>query len=232
MIKTTIYSTQPVPAMGLQSVVSGLDGFEQPAIYPTWDLLLREAVRPAQDHLMIIEMTPAATIDRLANLTKTVPNAKLILWTENIWPEFLAQAIVFGLRGILRKGGSVESYSQCLQTVASGEVWMETEMAELVQSVRRTLLTPRERELLALVAQGLRSKELATRMGLADGTVKVYLSHLYAKVGARNRDQLSLIALKNLAADQSDSRARVTAASNGDPLVMPRYLSVSRVMSD
>jgi DNA-binding NarL/FixJ family response regulator len=232
MIKTTIYSTQPIPAMGLQGFISGLSGFDRPGVCPTWDNLLNEAQQHSPDHLIIIDMTPAATIDRLAGLTKVAMGAKLILWTETIWIEFLSQAIALGLRGILRKGESIEFYSRCLRTVASGEIWMEAQMARMVQSVRRTLLTPRERELVALVAQGLRIKEVASRMGITDGTVKVYLSHLYAKVGASGRYELARIALKNLAADQADSQARVAAASNGVPLVMPRYLSVDCAMTN
>ena len=225
MTKTSVYSNEPILAIGLQYLMSGLDGFEHSAIYPTWEELLVEAARSGPDHLIIIDTTAAATLEKLAILTTTAPAAKLVLWAQTISVEFLSQAVALGVRGILRKGGSAECYAECLRTVDSGKTWMDTLLAGKVHTVQRTQLSRRERELMALLAQGLSNKELAWRMKITNGTVKQYLTHLYHKIGASDRFELALIALRNLAADETD-RSSQNAASNTDHGVMPRYLIV------
>ena len=65
-------------------------------------------------------------------------------------------------------------------------------------SVIATVLTPRERQLTILLMQGLKNKQIAWQMGLSEGTVKVYFSQLFLKVGANDRFELALLVLKNL----------------------------------
>jgi two-component system nitrate/nitrite response regulator NarL len=223
--KTSIYSNEPIFAIGLQYLMSGLDGFEQPAICPTWEELLVEAARSGSNHVIIVDTTAADTLEKLAILTTTAPNARLVLWAQTISVEFLSQAVALGVRGILRKGGSAKCYIECLCTIASGKMWMDTLLARKVHTVKRTQLRRRERELMALLARGLTNKELASRMKITNGTVNKYLTHLYQKIGASDRFELALIALRNLTAYQTDTSSQ-GAASNRGPGVMPRYLIV------
>jgi two-component system, NarL family, nitrate/nitrite response regulator NarL len=60
-------------------------------------------------------------------------------------------------------------------------------------------LTPREREILALVAQGERTAAIATRLGIAENTVKSHCTNAYKKIGARNRVEATLYHLAHLA---------------------------------
>lgn len=79
---------------------------------------------------------------------------------------------------------------------------------------------------MTMLAQGLRNKELAYRLGITEGTVKVYLSHLYEKVGANDRFELALLALKNLATDQPTASKNLGSVSiSGLPGMMPGVLS-------
>jgi len=56
----------------------------------------------------------------------------------------------------------------------------------------------RRRDLITLLAQGLKNKEIATALGLSEGTVKVYLSKLFLKLGVKDRFELALVSLRNL----------------------------------
>ena len=56
----------------------------------------------------------------------------------------------------------------------------------------KAILSPREGDLLSLIVQGLKNKEIATELGISEGTVKVYLSHLYTKLRVRDRFELAL----------------------------------------
>jgi DNA-binding CsgD family transcriptional regulator len=86
----------------------------------------------------------------------------------------------------------------------------------LVESLlhRETVvLTPRETQLVTLVAQGLRNKEIAGTLGLTEGTVKVYLTRIFRKLDLDDRLELALYGLKNFFAgatgeDQSGGNAR------------------------
>jgi DNA-binding CsgD family transcriptional regulator len=64
-------------------------------------------------------------------------------------------------------------------------------------------LSRREGELVSLLSQGLKNKEIASQLSIGEGTVKVYLSELFEKVGVKDRFELALYGLKNLTSAQS-----------------------------
>jgi DNA-binding NarL/FixJ family response regulator len=59
------------------------------------------------------------------------------------------------------------------------------------------MLTRRQREVVLLVVKGLPNKEIARRLGITDGTVKVHLRYIYVKLGVRNRTMLAALAFRN-----------------------------------
>jgi DNA-binding CsgD family transcriptional regulator len=97
--------------------------------------------------------------------------------------------------------------ARCLDRVAAGELWVEKTLSNKLLSTKRIALTPRERQLVVLVAQGLKNKEIAYRLGVSEGTVKVYLCRLFAKTGVNDRLELALFALKNLFVNQTSEVA-------------------------
>jgi DNA-binding NarL/FixJ family response regulator len=138
---------------------------------------------------------PPESLNELKSLATTTP---LILWVDRASPEFVRQTIALGVRGILRKDAPVGLYSQCFDRVASDKLWLEDEMTEKLLAARAVRLSPRERELVSLLTQGLRNKEIAWRMKITEGTTKVYLSRIFEKTGASDRFELALFALQNL----------------------------------
>jgi Bacterial regulatory proteins, luxR family len=81
-----------------------------------------------------------------------------------------------------------------------------------------------------LVAQGLSNKEIAWSLGITEGTVKVYLSKLFDKVGVADRLELALLALKNFTANNAEA-GNLPRSFDGDkvmPLNMPDFLSLDR----
>src|SRR5208283_3565117 len=76
-------------------------------------------------------------------------------------------------------------------------------------SAKMIALTKREGQLVTLLSQGLKNKEIATALSISEGTVKVYMSRLFQKLGVKDRFELALYGLKNLAPD-----SRVTEASS------------------
>jgi len=126
------------------------------------------------------------------------PHPSIILWVDRIAPEFAREALQLGIRGILRRDSAVGCYAECLEQVAAGQLWLERDLADALLTARKVRLSPRERQLIELLTQGLRNKEIAGRMNITEGTTKAYLSRLFEKTGAGDRLELAVYAMKNL----------------------------------
>ena len=84
-----------------------------------------------------------------------------------------------------------------LPVLRRGQTHRDPEIAERTRSVKERLarapsLTPRERELVELVRQGLRNRDIASQLGVTEGTVKVYLHAIFDKLGVDNRTELAM----------------------------------------
>ena len=122
-----------------------------------------------------------------------------------------------GVTAVLSRRASVASHRECLAAVARGENWIDQSVLSSLLSGKSVKLTPRERQLMALVAQGLSNKEVAWRLEITEGTVKVYLSRLFSKAGVQNRFELALLALRNM----SPAASLPAASDLSAPVCMP-----------
>jgi DNA-binding NarL/FixJ family response regulator len=145
-------------------------------------------------------------------------STKIVLWVNSISTELAFQAMGLGVRGILRKTLATDLQVKCLQKVQAGELWFEKALTDSFLCARRVALTQREGQLVSLLSQGLKNKEIATTLMISEGTVKVYLSRLFQKVGVKDRFELALFGLKNLTTGQlpiSDKNHRGASAMPG-----------------
>ncbi|HEU5481947.1 MAG TPA: response regulator transcription factor [Sphingomicrobium sp.] len=98
--------------------------------------------------------------------------------------------------GALLKTSDPALLLDCLDSVALGEEWIDPQLQQRVKpaekSQRSGLLSPRERELVRLVRQGLRNRDIAEKLGITEGTVKVYLHSIFEKTGVANRTELAI----------------------------------------
>jgi DNA-binding NarL/FixJ family response regulator len=129
--------------------------------------------------------------------------------------EILAAALRAGASGFLLKGVSADDLQRAVRVVAEGGAWLDPAVTGRVLAAYRSVparttsgpslasLTAREREVLALIGEGLSNAEIAERFVVGEGTVKTHVNHLFAKLGLRDR------------------AAAVVAAFDGD-LVRPR----------
>jgi DNA-binding NarL/FixJ family response regulator len=107
-----------------------------------------------------------------------------------------------GAKGIVRKTAEAGTILACLESVAQGATWMEESLfREATRSERqnRLDLTAREQQVLELVEQGMRNKEIARELGIRPGTVKIHLKHIFEKTGVRGRYGLALSGLRERA---------------------------------
>jgi two-component system NarL family response regulator len=123
-----------------------------------------------------------------ADIAKTFPSAKLVVFSYRQTEEHIYRVIQAGARGYLDKRASLEDILDCIRTVSSGQTWIPPQIAELLaKRIATPELTRREHEVLLQMAQGKSNKQIGVALGLSEGTVKVYMTHILGKfkVGGR-----------------------------------------------
>src|SRR5581483_9968964 len=174
--------------------------------------------------ILLLELTADVTFSLLTELRNAITGCKVVLWVTEISTELAFQAMGLGVRGILRKKLPPELQIRCLEKVADGELWFEKALTDSFLTAKRVVLTPREGQLVNLLSQGYKNKEIATTLTISEGTVKVYLSRLFQKVGVKDRFELALFGLKNMAPGQNlgNEPAEGNAVTSLRSLVMDR----------
>ena len=229
MPNVLLCSDEPILAEGLTRILTGADSFSLVSYCPRLDDLRADMERHQPD-ILLIDLTSGTTFDVLNGLHEVAANARIILWVHSISTELALQAMSLGVRGVLRKTLPIETLMRCLTRVHEGELWFEKSLTDSIMSARRYSLTRREGQLVSLLSQGLKNKEIATALNISEGTVKVYLSRLFQKLGVKDRFELALYGLKNLAPAGSavigDGSMQKPAASVWQP---PRSFFVERI---
>jgi DNA-binding NarL/FixJ family response regulator len=164
---------------------------------PELQVFLDDAER-LQPTTVLLDTSAQVDFACLTELRKRRPGTYVVLWVDSISVEVAHHAKAAGVRGILRKDASDEVLIRCLHTVANGELWFERSLLNSLLEVREVRLSPRERQLLRLVAQGLSNKQLAGELMISEGTVKVYMAKLFRKVGVHDRYELAMHGLRSL----------------------------------
>jgi len=130
-------------------------------------------------------------------IRQEVPEAKIIALTSYDGDQDIYRALEAGVRGYILKEMVHTEVVRAIRTVHSGKRLMPQEVAErLSEYFPQVALTPREVEVLGLVAKGMANKEIATRLGTASGTVKMHIQNILAKLGASDRTHAVTIAME------------------------------------
>ncbi len=204
MTQILLYSDEPILSKGLESVLRQAPGFELLPPCATIAALMEQVAQQTPD-LVLMDLTSEVTFGVLTEMKHSLSHSKIVLWVNTISTELAFQAMGLGVRGILRKTLPADLQVKCLQKVHAGELWFEKALTDSFLCARRVALTQREGQLVSLLSQGLKNKEIATTLMISEGTVKVYLSRLFQKVGVKDRFELALFGLKNLTTGQLPS---------------------------
>ena len=156
------------------------------------------AARQHRPHVIIYSLALDPDLAQLSDVRRASPESAIILWARQFSSELAHQAMELGVRGFLSTTAGPEMMLECVRFAATGEMWMERSLANTLLHWRPIGLSRRQSQLLALLVQGLKNREIAAELGISEGTVKAYLTTLFEKVGARDRFELALYGLKTL----------------------------------
>jgi two-component system nitrate/nitrite response regulator NarL len=140
-----------------------------------------------------------AVLEWIAQSTSVSEATAVVVWGTAMHSAEAVRYMQSGARGVIRKTANLDLMVECLQAVANGRTWLEQALlcdSERLPRRTRTNLTPREQEVLNLVEQGMKNKDIATQMGIRPGTVKIHLKHIFEKTGIHGRYGLALNGLK------------------------------------
>ncbi|MEK7676239.1 MAG: response regulator transcription factor [Verrucomicrobiota bacterium] len=151
--------------------------------------------------LMDIQLPGVSGIECTVQLKQLLPSVQIIMVTVYEDTERIFKALRVWACGYLLKRCTAEELLAAIREVRQGGAPMSREIArKVIASFQEPLtataevedLSPREREILELLANGLPNKEIADRLGLTDGTVRWHLRHVYHKLHVRSRTEAAL----------------------------------------
>ncbi len=156
----------------------------------------------SQPEVVLLDFDRNYQVQTVRDVCAAFPNSKVVVIAGGISPEVAFQIRETGVAAILSSTMDCQEYLDALDQIVEGYVLFDAELMGEVSHLKKIRLTPREGQLVSLLAQGLKNKEIATALDLTEGTVKVYLSKLYQKVGAKDRFELALFGIKNMSGER------------------------------
>ena len=198
----------PVYLLGLKHLIAAQSNMKLLACCSSAEKLVDALSGQQPDLLMLnINLPDRDGLELVRSLkSQTSFNSKVILVVESLDDEQTIEALRLDIQGVILKKMPIRLLIQCIHKVAQGGQWLEKDslghafekMILREAGARRlaTILTPREVEVMSLVAQGMSNREIAAKLLLAEGTIKIHIHNIYGKLDINNRVDLTLYAQK------------------------------------
>lgn len=203
--RIVIADDHPIVLDGLVQLFTGEKDFDVVARCSTGDEALAALRRVRPDVAILdIRMPGVSGLELLRHVYNEGLPTRVVLLTAEIGDEAVVEAVRLNVAGIVLKEMAPRVLLQSVRAVAAGEKWLDDgamrraldkmlrREAGLADAVR--VLTPRELEVVKMVATGLRNKQIADRLTITEGTVKIHLHSIYQKLGVSGRVELSIYA--------------------------------------
>ncbi|AMS43351.1 transcriptional regulator [Aminobacter aminovorans] len=195
---------------GLKMLISTMDNMSVVAEAADGEALLEQVTKTRADLLLLdLGMPGVAGIQFISDIRELVPRLKIIVLTANIEPRTVRAAVEAGASGYLTKDGDPEELGEAIEAIGKGGTYLARTVRFAVgeasgsgrQHAVPDILSPvpltrREREILALVAQGLTAREIAERLGISPLTVRKHRENLMGKLNLHSAAELTAYAVR------------------------------------
>jgi DNA-binding NarL/FixJ family response regulator len=203
-VRLVLAETYPLLLDGMTRVLSSEPGFHVLARCATAEEVIRAVERHHPDVLVLDLEIAGNAMMVLQTLRAQGMATHVVLLAGKLTEHEFIDAIRVGARGVLLKSMAPHLLIKCIRKVHSGDVWFEKEsMSRAFERILQheagyqsvaNVLTPREIEVVRLVAAGRTTKQIADTLCVTTGTIKVHTHHIYEKLGVKSRLELTLYA--------------------------------------
>lgn len=195
-----VCDTQPITAEGLRSLLAAAGDLE--FVVSVNSLEACEHLLSTQPPDMVIVdkgFGMRTVLDWIHDLRFGVTSPAITVWGASMTEVEALRFLQAGAKGIVCKTAKLERILNCLRAVAAGRSWTDDSVfrgSARHERYPQSELTPREQQVLEMVEQGSKNKEIALELGIRPGTVKVHLKHIFEKTGLRGRYGLAINGFK------------------------------------
>ncbi len=162
--------------------------------------------------LLDVDLGAESGLDFLPDLLAAGRDARVVVLTSASDPELHRRAVLLGAVGLVLKVEVANVLIEAIRKVHAGEVWLGSSLIASVigeiahprrkqqpdpETLKITSLTGREREVIALVGEGLRNKQISERLFISTATVRHYLTSVFSKLGVTDRQMLIIYAYQH-----------------------------------
>jgi DNA-binding NarL/FixJ family response regulator len=204
-IRIVLTDDHPIVLDGLQRLFQTQPDFEVVSCCRDGDSALEVLRNSDVDVLVLDQRMPGKTgLDVLRAVSHEHLSCRTVLLTAALRDDEVVEAVRLGATGVILKEASPDTLLECVRRVHRGEQWIDHETLSRAfghvlqrESAAREagkMLTPREIEIVKMIASGLRNKAVADKLSISEGTVKIHLHNIYEKLGVDGRLELVLFA--------------------------------------
>src|ERR1700691_1304433 len=213
LIRVIVADTQAIFRAGLRKVFALEDDIRVVGQAETLAQTQSAAAKFTADVLIFEAALTPNPVDAVAELLRQNPALRVVVVTPGADEELTLDLFRRGAHGIVSREVEPELLVECLRKVVAGETWLAQQGMRWVMEAYRNQtnrpagsrpkvqLTPKETLIVSCVTQGMKNKEIATRVGTTEQVVKNYLRKVYDKLGVADRLELALYCLNHHVVD-------------------------------
>ncbi len=212
-IRILLVDEQVLVRTGLRLLLESRPGFE--VVGEVANFTETSAIPHAPPDIILLDLKSfrhQARLETLPELLKSAGKARILLLTDEHDAEGNLKAVRFGVKGVVHKNESAEVLLKAIERVYAGEVWINRALIARVidgfyakaqsspparETVKHALLTEREREVVTLISEGLRNKQMAERLFISEITVRHHLTSIFNKLGVADRLELAVYSYRH-----------------------------------
>lgn len=203
-IRVLVVDDHPIVVQGLQSLFQRQRDIEVVGSCETVDAAMG-LVRQLTPDIVVVDlrMPGVGGLELLRRIAAEKLACRTVLLTAAISVQEVREAITLGASGLVMKDSPSDDLVRCVRRIYEGGQWMDQDtmtraflasVSGSTQSRDPEAPTTREIEIIRMVAEGLRNKEIGARLSITEGTVKVHLHNIYEKLGVDGRFALLRVA--------------------------------------
>ncbi len=197
MIRILLADDHPLTRSGLAAWLEKEEGMELAGLASDGESAWRAVLDLSPDLAMLdIEMPGGNGIEIAARIRKEGLKTNVLILTAYSAHQYVMASVRAGAKGFILKSAPLEELRKAVFDTAAGVFYLDPSVSLVNEEEPAEELSPREREVLILAGQGLPSSEVATILSITGRTVAAHLTSIYGKLGARNKTEAILLALK------------------------------------